>query len=169
MPTRIQQYSEVSTALALHSDRRLAEVVDGATVLGAGIGGTSKRLDVDGGPVFVKRVPLTDRELRPEHVASTANVCVASVRPVRSTGEVQGENPASSTLHWNEEPPTVEVNLNVAEVEPTKLPSVGPAVIVVFGMGDWTVQSSSAGVGSVFPTWSVARTRKVWPPPSRLL
>ena len=73
MPTRIQQYSEVSTALALHSDRRLAEVVDGAVVLGAGIGGASKRLDVAGVPVFVKRVPLTDVERRPEHVASTAN------------------------------------------------------------------------------------------------
>lgn len=78
MPTpehaaRLTAYSTVSTSLALRSDRELAEVVASAEPLGAGIGGRSARLDVDGVPVFVKRVPLTELELRPENVRSTAN------------------------------------------------------------------------------------------------
>lgn len=67
-------YSAVSTSLALHSDRGLGELVDAAAPLGSGIGGRSALLDVAGTPVFVKRVPLTEVELRPEHVRSTANV-----------------------------------------------------------------------------------------------
>jgi hypothetical protein len=70
----LARYGTVSTALALLSDRELAAVVDGAQVLGAGIGGTSARLDVEGVPVFVKRVPLTALELRPEHLRSTENL-----------------------------------------------------------------------------------------------
>ncbi|MFI0901887.1 protein kinase family protein [Streptomyces sp. NPDC020983] len=71
---RLAAYSAVSTSLALRSDRRLAELVDAAVPLGAGIGGKSALLEVDGRPVFVKRVPLTDRERSPEHVRSTANL-----------------------------------------------------------------------------------------------
>ncbi len=67
-------FAEVSTALALLSDRELRRRVDAAAPLGTGIGGTSALLPVEGVPVFVKRVPLTDRERRPEHVRSTANV-----------------------------------------------------------------------------------------------
>ncbi|MET8132991.1 protein kinase family protein [Streptomyces sp. NPDC005251] len=67
-------YSVVSTSLALHSDRGLSELVDAAAPLGSGIGGRSARLEVDGTPVFVKRVPLTEVELRPDHTRSTANV-----------------------------------------------------------------------------------------------
>ncbi|MET9533416.1 protein kinase family protein [Streptomyces sp. NPDC006649] len=67
-------YSTVSTSLSLCSDRGLSELVDTATPLGSGIGGSSALLEVAGTPVFVKRVPLTDVELRPDHVRSTANV-----------------------------------------------------------------------------------------------
>lgn len=42
--------------------------------LGSGIGGRRAEMEVAGVPVFVKRVPLTDVELRPEHVRSTANL-----------------------------------------------------------------------------------------------
>jgi hypothetical protein len=59
---RLDQYSTVSTALALLSDRQLGELLDNAEPLGSGIGGTSVLLDVEGTPVFVKRVPLTDTE-----------------------------------------------------------------------------------------------------------
>ncbi|GAB2513243.1 hypothetical protein GCM10027167_14580 [Nocardia heshunensis] len=52
----------------------MRESVDAATPLGAGIGGKSGLLEVAGRPVFVKRVPLTDVERRPEHVRSTANL-----------------------------------------------------------------------------------------------
>ncbi|MCD9903020.1 protein kinase family protein [Streptomyces sp. MT29] len=71
---RLAAYSAVSTSLALHSDRRLSELVDAALALGSGIGGRSALLKVDGQPVFVKRVPLTERERLPEHARSTANL-----------------------------------------------------------------------------------------------
>lgn len=71
---RLRAHSAVSTALALHSDHALRDLVDAAAPLGAGIGGKSALLEVAGIPVFVKRVPLTDLERRPEHVRSTANL-----------------------------------------------------------------------------------------------
>jgi hypothetical protein len=73
-PARLSAYATASTALGLLSDRRLADVVAAAPALGSGIGGRSAELDVDGVRVFVKRVPLTDLELRPENVRSTANL-----------------------------------------------------------------------------------------------
>jgi hypothetical protein len=60
--------------LGLLSDRRLGELVEEARVIGSGVGGMSALLDIDGVPVFAKRVPLTDLERRPENVMSTANV-----------------------------------------------------------------------------------------------
>lgn len=71
---RLAAYSAVSTSLALRSDRELRELVDTATPMGSGIGGTSALLEVGGIPVFVKRVPLTDLERQPENVRSTANL-----------------------------------------------------------------------------------------------
>ncbi|MER6116436.1 serine/threonine-protein kinase [Streptomyces sp. NPDC001743] len=71
---RLAAYSSVSTSLALRSDRQLGELGDAAVPLGSGIGGRSALLEIDGRPVFVKRVPLTDRERLPEHVRSTANL-----------------------------------------------------------------------------------------------
>ncbi|MFI0977223.1 protein kinase family protein [Streptomyces sp. NPDC021093] len=71
---RSAAYSAVSTSLALRSDRKLTELLDAAAPLGSGIGGRSALLEIDGTPVFVKRVPLTEQELRPEHARSTADV-----------------------------------------------------------------------------------------------
>ncbi|WP_405865854.1 protein kinase family protein [Streptomyces sp. NBC_00005] len=73
-PARLSAHAAVSTALGLLSDRRLADAVAAAPALGSGIGGRSAELDVDGVRVFVKRVPLTELELRPENVRSTANL-----------------------------------------------------------------------------------------------
>ncbi|UTT60378.1 protein kinase family protein [Cellulosimicrobium cellulans] len=72
--TRLATYGAVSTALSLHSDRRLRELVDAGTPTGSGIGGQTVRVEVGGVPVFVKRVRLTDLERRPENVRSTANL-----------------------------------------------------------------------------------------------
>ncbi|MFF3375878.1 protein kinase family protein [Streptomyces sp. NPDC002680] len=72
--TRLTAYGAVSTTLALHSDRSLSELVDAAMPTRSGIGGKSALLDVDGTPVFVKRVPLTDLERASENVRSTANL-----------------------------------------------------------------------------------------------
>ncbi|MEU3405286.1 protein kinase family protein [Streptomyces sp. NPDC006670] len=71
---RLAAYGALSTSLALRGDRRLAEALDAAVPLGSGVGGRSALLEVDGKPVFVKRVPLTDLERLPEHARSTANL-----------------------------------------------------------------------------------------------
>ncbi|MFI5783928.1 protein kinase family protein [Nocardia sp. NPDC051570] len=73
-PARLHVHSAVSTALALHSDHALRELVDAAAPIGVGIGGKSALLEIAGTPVFVKRIPLTDLERQPEHVRSTANL-----------------------------------------------------------------------------------------------
>jgi hypothetical protein len=62
LAARRARHGEVSTALALLSDRRLGELLDSARHLGTGIGGTTWLLEVAGGPVFVKRIALTDLE-----------------------------------------------------------------------------------------------------------
>ncbi|MFI1237117.1 hypothetical protein [Nocardia salmonicida] len=74
LPKRLHVHGDVSTALALHSDHALRELVDAAEPLGSGIGGKSALLEIAGTPVFVKRVPLSDLERQPEHIRSTANL-----------------------------------------------------------------------------------------------
>ncbi|WP_314225204.1 protein kinase family protein [Streptomyces zaehneri] len=71
---RVSAYAAVGARLSLFSDRRLEGAVSAAPSLGSGIGGRSAEMEVEGIRVFVKRVPLTDIELQPEHVRSTANV-----------------------------------------------------------------------------------------------
>ncbi|MCU7826858.1 protein kinase family protein [Kitasatospora sp. DSM 101779] len=71
---RLAARGTVATRLSLLSDRRLGDVLASASPVGSGIGGRSAELDVDGTRVFVKRVPLTDVEIRPENVRSTANL-----------------------------------------------------------------------------------------------
>ena len=71
---RLAAHSSVSTALSLLGDRELGDLLDRAAPIGSGIGGPTASLDVGGTPVFVKRLPLTDLELRPENVRSTANL-----------------------------------------------------------------------------------------------
>jgi hypothetical protein len=72
--TRLTAFSTVSSALALLSDRALQQTLNAATPIGSGIGGKSAAIEVAGTPVFVKLVPLTDLERRPENVRSTANL-----------------------------------------------------------------------------------------------
>ncbi|WNV83992.1 phosphotransferase [Umezawaea sp. Da 62-37] len=74
MLTRISGHAAVSAALAALDDDGLADLLAGATRLRTGIGGTALALDVAGTRVFVKKVPLTELELRPENVRSTANL-----------------------------------------------------------------------------------------------
>ncbi|MER5864346.1 protein kinase family protein [Kitasatospora sp. NPDC002040] len=72
--TRLAAHARVSAGLAGLTDRQLSALLDAATPLGTGIGGVTSRLEVDGTEVFVKRVPLTELEQRPEHRRSTANL-----------------------------------------------------------------------------------------------
>ncbi|WP_407111107.1 protein kinase family protein [Streptomyces sp. DSM 116494] len=67
-------HAAVSAALARCDDRALRALVDRAVPAGSGIGGTSALTEVAGTTVFVKRVPLTGLELRPENTGSTANL-----------------------------------------------------------------------------------------------
>ncbi|MFE1922185.1 protein kinase family protein [Streptomyces asoensis] len=71
---RVSAYAAVGAELALLSDRRLGDAVSAAPSLGSGIGGRSAEMEVAGTRVFVKRVPLTDIEVQPGYVRSTANV-----------------------------------------------------------------------------------------------
>ncbi|WP_020664272.1 serine/threonine-protein kinase [Amycolatopsis benzoatilytica] len=70
--SRISRHVGASTALSLLSDAQLLDRLSAAEVLSEGIGGTGAKLDVDGVPVFAKRVPLTALEQRHRH--STANL-----------------------------------------------------------------------------------------------
>jgi hypothetical protein len=74
MRERSSRYRDVSSALALRSDRQLAELVQHGQAFGSGVGGTSLLLDVGGVAVFAKRIPLTDLERRSDNVMSTANL-----------------------------------------------------------------------------------------------
>ncbi|MGW2036081.1 protein kinase family protein [Streptomyces sp. NPDC001811] len=71
---RVSACAAVGAQLSLLSDRRLGDAVAAAPALGSGIGGRRGEMEVAGTPVFFKRIPLTDIELRPEHVRSTANL-----------------------------------------------------------------------------------------------
>ncbi|GLY47485.1 hypothetical protein [Lentzea sp. NBRC 102530] len=70
--TRLAAYATVSAALARLRDEELADLVERAEPAGSGIGGPTASLDVEGTRVFVKRLPLTDLELR--NPGSTANL-----------------------------------------------------------------------------------------------
>ena len=72
--TRLERFASISATLALLSSQELARMVDDAEPLGSGIGGSTLTLNIDGHPVFAKRVRLTDLERRPEHLMSTANL-----------------------------------------------------------------------------------------------
>ncbi|HEY0641283.1 MAG TPA: serine/threonine protein phosphatase [Pseudonocardiaceae bacterium] len=58
--------------LTSRGDAELAALVDSGRANSVGVGGGSAVVDVDGVAVFVKRIPLTDRELA--HPGSTANL-----------------------------------------------------------------------------------------------
>jgi hypothetical protein len=62
----------MSALLTGRSDDELAALLHSAPTSAVSVGGASSVLDVDGVPVFAKRIPITDRELAHPH--STANL-----------------------------------------------------------------------------------------------
>ncbi len=66
------RHERISAALAARDDDELAAVLHAAPTGAVGVGGGSSVLDVEGTPVFAKRIPITDRELA--HPQSTANL-----------------------------------------------------------------------------------------------
>ena len=85
---RLLRWAQISSALALQSDQQLARLVDDAQQLGAGIGGTTMVLDVEGHKVFAKRLRLTDLERRPENQLSTRNIFELPTFCQRNVGSV---------------------------------------------------------------------------------
>ncbi|MEU6351316.1 protein kinase family protein [Streptomyces sp. NPDC047072] len=71
---RLTEHAGIAASLARLDDPALTALVESGTPLGTGIGGRATLVEADGRPVFVKRVPLTDLELHPDHVRSTANL-----------------------------------------------------------------------------------------------
>ena len=69
---RIARYGKLSALLSSRSDSELVELMGTGRVTGVGVGGESGILDVDGLPVFTKRIPLSDREIA--NMGSTANL-----------------------------------------------------------------------------------------------
>ena len=74
MKLRHATFEDTSQALTAMADEELSTAVEHAPVLGRGIGGSRTQIHVNETPVFVKRVPLTDRELEPDCYRSTANL-----------------------------------------------------------------------------------------------
>src|SRR5205814_10494788 len=94
-------------------------------------------------------------------VALTEKVCDVLARLVYAFGGPQPVKAAPSSEHWNVELPSLAVNPNDTAL-PEGFP--GALVIVVLGGVKSTDHVNAAGVPSVFPAASVARTRKVYVP-----
>jgi hypothetical protein len=71
---RLTEYASLSNTLAGLTDDELAALIATAPPLHTGVGGRSVLLTIDSTPIFAKRIPLTDRERRPEYMRSTANI-----------------------------------------------------------------------------------------------
>jgi hypothetical protein len=99
-------------------------------------------------------------------VARTRKVCGPSpTGPAYVWGLVQGWKPAPSSSHSKVEPASLAEKANVGDVSFDGLP--GWLVIVVSGALRSIVQVYEAGVASVLPAASVARTSKVCEPALR--
>ncbi|OCH99178.1 hypothetical protein A8135_07985 [Legionella jamestowniensis] len=71
---RTQNYTIVSNTLACMSNNQLQQALSTGKAMHTGIGGASIQIEIEKIPVFVKKVPLTALELKPENFMSTANL-----------------------------------------------------------------------------------------------
>src|SRR3712207_1490663 len=102
--------------------------------------------------------------LLPSSVARTAKLCWPSLRFDVVKGDEHGANGSPSTEHSKVELGSSELNVKVGVESLVRPPSAGPELIVVSGLSRSTVKVRLAGVWSVLPKVSVARTSKVcWP------
>lgn len=72
--SRLAGYSDISTTLSLLNNQQIRELVENATALGNGIGGSTALLQLENTFVFVKRIPITELEKSVENFMSTRNV-----------------------------------------------------------------------------------------------
>ena len=153
-----------SSLSSLHSNSTPASLVNAkcALVLELVEGGASVMVTRGGvvSTVIVRLAGLAS-VLPVWSVARASKVCGPSVSAAVVCGEVQAVNASVSTRHWKLAPDSLP-NANVAVGSPVR-PS-GPALIVVWGALVSTVMVRLAGLASVLPAASVARTSKVWGP-----
>ena len=109
-----------------------------------------------------ERVAGVGSTLPAASMALTPNVCELSLRLEYARGDVQAEYATPSRLHSNVDPASLEEKLTLAEVE--FVAAGGADVIVVSGGTSSTTHAWLAGVGSVLPAVSVARTSNAWAP-----
>lgn len=67
-----QKVDLISNKLSSLNNNELSNLINNANTTHSGIGGKSQRLTIDGIPIFIKRVPLSEIELQARH--STANI-----------------------------------------------------------------------------------------------
>ncbi|MGW4535958.1 serine/threonine protein phosphatase [Nocardia sp. NPDC004340] len=70
--SRKERHQRLSDQLGYRSDSELTELIGNGRPVSVGVGGSAAVLDVDGVPVFAKRIPLSERELA--NPTSTANL-----------------------------------------------------------------------------------------------
>jgi hypothetical protein len=118
---------------------------------------------VFGGVVSMVQVRFAGLEsvLPASSIARTRKVCAPSVSGAVVYGVVHVPQAPASRRHWKV-PGSLELNVNVGCDEPSV--PLGPDVIVVWGAAVSTVQLRVAGVGSVLPAPSRARTSNVCEP-----
>ncbi|MBL8676828.1 MAG: hypothetical protein JNJ47_05335, partial [Alphaproteobacteria bacterium] len=71
---RIMTYRTIASKLESLSNQELSELLEKAEPVYSGMGGTSVLLKIDRVSIFAKKIPLTDIEMLPENIMSTANL-----------------------------------------------------------------------------------------------
>lgn len=71
---RTEKYTLVSNALTCLSNQQLQQILSSGKEMYTGIGGTSVQIEIENISVFVKKVPITELELKSDNFMSTANI-----------------------------------------------------------------------------------------------
>lgn len=71
---RIETYDALASKLSLLSQDRLLKLLSNCESVTKSIGGTSAIVRIDKTPIFIKKIPLTDLEKKPENRMSTRNI-----------------------------------------------------------------------------------------------
>lgn len=71
---RKNSYTAISNLLATMSDLQISSLISTKEGFKTSIGGQSGAISLSGNSIFVKKLPLTDIERRPENIQSTANL-----------------------------------------------------------------------------------------------
>lgn len=70
---RLCSFGSISTKLASLSREQIFNLLKRSTLVHEGIGGQARQIELDGKPIFIKRIAVSERELLFENERSTAN------------------------------------------------------------------------------------------------